>query len=310
MERDGFRANFAVVINKKTSIAMTTNEETIAMGGEKKEVKKSNASREWKNVAIGGVTGIMFGAGTAYAAGKLSDGNETAEEGNNAEPGTSASTHDVTVDSSDVAAVNEGLSFNEAFEQARAAVGPGGVFRWHGSVYGTYTKDEWDAMSPEEQRQFSQNAMSAAGNAGEGSSVHVSTNGGTHVDPHTPEPKPTPHPGPKPTVNDPEPTADVHVVGVHDEQLADGSVVTVGKLEGDGIDSDILVVDVDRDSVFDVAISDVNGNGQIDEGEIADISGAGLRVPNAGMDPNVHTAQNDIAPDMPDYMNDADVQMA
>lgn len=311
MERDGFRANFAVVINKKTSIAMTTNEETIAMGGEKKEVKKSNASREWKNVAIGGVTGIMFGAGTAYAASKLA-GDDDSTEGNHA--GTGAGTHDVTVDSSDVVAVNEGQSFSDAFAQARAEVGPGGVFRWHGGVYGTYTKEEWEAMSPEEQRQFSQNAMSAAENAGEGSSVHVSTNGGTHVDPHTPEPEPTPdptsHPGPKPTVNDPEPTADVHVVGVHDEQLADGSVVTVGKLEGDGIDSDILVVDVDRDSVFDVAISDVNSNSQIDEGEIADISGAGLRVPNVGMDPNVHTAQNDIAPDMPDYMNDADVQMA
>ena len=69
---------------------MTTNEETIAMGGEKKEVKKSNASREWKNVAIGGAAGIMFGAGSAYAAGKLANGDEAAEEGNNVETGTSA----------------------------------------------------------------------------------------------------------------------------------------------------------------------------------------------------------------------------
>ena len=179
-------------------------------------------------------------------------------------------------------------------------------------MYGTYTKEEWDAMSPEEQRQFSHNAMSAAGNAGEGSSAHVSTGSaheghhnitGGNVEPHTPEPAPEP----RPAVNN---TDDVHVVGVHDEELADGSVVTVGKLEGEGIDNDILVVDVDRDSVFDVAISDVNGNNQIDDGEIVDISGAGLRVPNAGMDSNMHTAQNDIAPDMPDYMNDADVQMA
>lgn len=290
---------------------MTTNEETIAMGGEKKEVKTSNASREWKNVAIGSAAGIMFGAGTAYAAGKLADGDETAEEGNNVETETGADVHDVSVNSSDVASVNEGQSFSDAFEQARAEVGPGGVFRWHGGVYGTYTKDEWEAMSPEEQQQFSQNAMRAAGNAGEGSSVHVNTgntnNGaheeqaGTHVETQASEPAPTPT-----ADNNP----DVHVVGVHDEQLADGSVVTVGKLEGEGIDNDILVVDVDRDSVFDVAISDVNGNNQIDDGEIADISGAGLRVPNAGMDANVHTAQNDIAPDMPDYMNDADVQMA
>lgn len=292
---------------------MATNEETIVMGGKEKEVKK-NVSREWKNVAIGGAAGIMFGAGTAYAAGKLADGDETAEEGNNAETGTNAGTHDVSVDSSDVAAVNQGLSFSEAFAQARAEVGPGGVFRWHGGVYCTYTKDEWEAMSPEEQHRFSQNAMSAAGNAGEDGSARVDTGNAhadmadTHGDNHDNGAHGTNADG-NPNVRTAD-NNDVHVVGAHDEQLADGSVVTVGKLEGEGIDNDILVVDVDRDSIFDVAISDINGNGQVDEDEILDISGAGLRVPGAGADTDLHTAQNDIAPDMPDYMNDADVQMA
>lgn len=302
---------------------MTTNEETIAMGGEKKEVKKSNASREWKNVAIGGVTGIMFGAGTAYAAGKLSDGNETAEEGNNAGTGV----HDVAVDASDVATVSEGQSFGEAFAQARAEVGSGGVFRWHGGVYGTYTKDEWDAMSPEEQRQFSQNAMSAAGTVSEGGTGSVDT---AHVEHHT-QGGNVHHAQAENTSNGPvnSPTAqqetgshgntrpisgednDVRVVGVHDEQLDDGTVVTVGTLEGTGADTEIMVVDLDRDSVFDVAVSDLNSNGRLDEGEIADISGAGLRVPDAVADPNQQTAQNeDLAPGMPDYMSDADVQLA
>lgn len=291
---------------------MTTNEETIAIGGEKMEMK-NNISRGWKNMAIGGAAGIMFGAGTAYAAGQLSRGNETAEEGNNA--GTESGAHDVAVEASDVATVNEGQSFGEAFAQARAEVRPGGVFRWHGGVYGTYTKEEWDSMSQEEQRQFSQNAMSAASNADEGNSVHVNAQNitthstheeqagtaGTHSDSPASEATPA-----STANNDP----DVHVVGVHDEQLADGSVVTVGRVEVEGLDNDILVVDVDRDSVFDMAISDINGNGDIDEGEIVDISDAGLRVPNAETTPNLHTAQNDIAPDMPDYMNDADVQMA
>ena len=289
---------------------MATNEETIVMGGKEKEVKK-NVSREWKNVAIGGAAGIMFGAGTAYAADRMFDGGDTPEEdtADTSDAGHAAgSSHDTSVDASDVASVDEGQSFSEAFAQARAEVGPGGVFRWHGGVYCTYTKDEWEAMSPEEQHRFSQNAMRTAGNVDEDGSARVetghitNTNGDNHDD------------GTHGTNNGNVRTADdhndVHVVGAHDEQLADGSVVTVGKLEGEGIDNDILVVDVNRDSVFDVAISDINGNGQVDEDEILDISGAGLRVPGAGADTDLHTAQNDIAPDMPDYMNDADVQMA
>lgn len=296
---------------------MKTSEDTIAMGGEHKNVKQHNAAAEWRHVAIGGVAGIMLGASTAYAAGKLAGTDEAAEE--NGQAGTEAGTHGVAADTSDVAVVNQGQTFGEAFAQARAEVGPGGAFRWHGGVYSTYTKEEWDAMSPEEQRQFSHHAMNVASNAEEGSSVQVTgnanggTDGGYHdmadaqAGPHTTEPTAEPASGQTPTANS---TPDVHVVGVHDEQFEDGSVVTVGKLEGESIDRDILVVDVDRDGVFDMAMSDLNGNGQLDDGEVADISEAGIRVPNAGMDANVQTAENEIAPDMPDYMNDADVQLA
>lgn len=311
---------------------MATNEETIAMGGKAKEVKNGNGSKEWKNVAIGGVTGILFGAGSAYAAGKLAGGEETAGSGETGNGGR----HDVSVEASDVATVDQGQSFSEAFTQARAEVGSGGVFRWHGGVYGTYTKDEWDAMSPEEQQQFSQNAMSAAGNVGEGSTGRVET---AHVrqnesqssegnvqhnanedNAHNETISNNTAGGNSQqqgtgTQGNASATAnednDVRVVGVHESQLNDGTVVTVGTLEGTGSDTEIMVVDVDQDTVFDVAVSDLNSNGQLDEGEVADISGVGLRVPDATADPNLQTAQNDeLAPGMPDYMNDADIPMA
>lgn len=52
------------------------------------------------------------------------------------------------------------MTFAEAFQSARAQVGPGGVFEWHGGVYGTYTADEWNAMSAEDKAAFTQTAMS------------------------------------------------------------------------------------------------------------------------------------------------------
>lgn len=48
------------------------------------------------------------------------------------------------------------LSFSEAFAQARAEVGPGGVFYWHGGLYNTYYVDEWNAMTPAERAEFAQ----------------------------------------------------------------------------------------------------------------------------------------------------------
>jgi len=53
-------------------------------------------------------------------------------------------------------AVNDEMSFRDAFANARADVGPGGVFSWHGNEYSTYTSEEWNAMTVEEQNQFNQ----------------------------------------------------------------------------------------------------------------------------------------------------------
>lgn len=74
--------------------------------------------------------------------------------------------------------------------------------------------------------------------------------------------------------------------------------------------------------VFDVAISNRNDNGQIDDNEVVDISDRQLSVTDfalasamqqEGSDPAQpqmanNTQQDHIAEDMPDYMNDADVQ--
>lgn len=56
--------------------------------------------------------------------------------------------------------VNDSMSFGEAFAAARAEVGPGGVFEWHGQTYNTYNAGEWNAMSDEQKADF--NALASA----------------------------------------------------------------------------------------------------------------------------------------------------
>ncbi|MCY7350496.1 MAG: hypothetical protein LH606_07490, partial [Cytophagaceae bacterium] len=50
--------------------------------------------------------------------------------------------------------VNDGLSFEEAFQVARTQTGPGGVFAWHGQVYNTYQKEEWMGLSLAQRQEF------------------------------------------------------------------------------------------------------------------------------------------------------------
>jgi len=53
-----------------------------------------------------------------------------------------------------VAYVDDSLSFENAFAQARAQVGPGGVFVWHGRAYGTYYANEWNSMTQAERNAY------------------------------------------------------------------------------------------------------------------------------------------------------------
>ncbi len=50
--------------------------------------------------------------------------------------------------------VKDNMSFDEAFATARSEVSAGGVFVWHGKLYGTYYKTEWDKMSAEQKAEY------------------------------------------------------------------------------------------------------------------------------------------------------------
>lgn len=43
--------------------------------------------------------------------------------------------------------VRDTMAFGEAFAHARNEIGAGGIFVWHGKLYGTYTREEWQGLS-------------------------------------------------------------------------------------------------------------------------------------------------------------------
>ena len=94
-------------------------------------------NKTWKPVTIGGFTGILMGAGAMHFAQSIASTTSVNEEEQAA--GTKSL---------------DDLSFREAFETARADMGPGGVFSWHGNLYNTYTAQEWSSMSSAEKKQF------------------------------------------------------------------------------------------------------------------------------------------------------------
>ena len=209
-----------------------------------------------------------------------------------------------------VAQVDDNASFSQAFADARAQVGPGGVFEWHGRVYGTYYKDEWDNMTAEQKHEYqasidykdiiSDESMAQHHND---MAQHNATHHESNVDNtsyHHQETTAKPE-----TVNDSQDVSsedvDVQVLEVGQTDLnSDGIPENAAILEVNG--HEVLIVDIDQDGIADAALCDVDNDGQV---EIADLSGENMAMPEQSAG-DAYMAQADNAPD---YMNDANVGM-
>lgn len=198
--------------------------------------------------------------------------------------------------------VNDDMSFTEAFNTARTEVGPGGAFEWHGNIYHTYNKTEWDNMSDDDKAAFGQHFSwtgSATAQNDEVEVVNVHTAGHTtgHTAGHTAghataqtetvqaqpvaqgpqgdEPNYiTGNQGPQPqpvASNEPHTVSEeseVQILGVsHDDETG----YTFAQLSVDNHDA--IMVDINGDHEFDVLAVDFNDNGKLDDNEYADISG-------------------------------------
>ncbi len=220
-----------------------------------------------------------------------------------------------------VAQVNDDVSFSQAFADARAQVGSGGAFEWHGKVYSTYYEEEWNSMSAEQKAEYQskidyqditgeqpsnagavyQNASSVASvepePAVENTSLHESIAADAEM-----------------VDNSSSSPMDVKVLGVETVQDENGNPITVAELEIDSHQA--FMADIDDDGKMDVMAVDGlqsgNPDGYMTEDDFADIREANIETEDlqqrmyAEQQPETYYAQND---NLPDYMNDADVSM-
>lgn len=209
-----------------------------------------------------------------------------------------------------VAQVDDNASFSQAFADARAQVGPGGVFEWHGRVYGTYYKDEWDNMTAEQKHEYQASIDYKDVISDESMAQHLNDMAQHNATHHDSNVNHTSY-NTQETIAKPETPNDSQDISSED---VDVQVLEVGRtdINGDGIPEnaavlevnghEVLIVDIDQDGIADAALCDVDNDGQV---EIADLSGENMSMPEQSAG-DAYMAQADNAPD---YMNNANVGM-
>ena len=309
---DNERTQYDTNLDERTQIDNNANERTQLDNNERTEHTENKEQRTTAapsqpikkgpkvgRILGGAAAGIALGAAaTVLSSGTPVDG----EEAHGGEEVPTWSDGQVSV----AHGVNDDMSFTEAFNTARTEVGPGGAFEWHGNIYHTYNKDEWDNMSAEDKAAFGQHfswtgSTTAQNDEVEVVNVHTAghTNGHTtgHTTGHTAghataqtetvQAQPVaqgpqgdepnyitgnqgPHPQPVAS-NEPHTVSeesDVQILGVsHDDETG----YTFAQLSVDNHDA--IMVDIDGDHEFDVLAVDFNDNGKLEDNEYANISG-------------------------------------
>ncbi len=264
------------------------------------QTERKDEGQAWKHVTLGGVSGILMGAGLMYA-GQAVASTKNDESAVDALVGETAVEEQQETDTSlHVAQMHNDLSFGEAFAAARAEVGSGGVFIWHGGIYNTYTADEWNAMTPEQKNDFAHqvNPEVRAHEVPTPTDAHpdVSVQPTAEAEAQTVSDTGDVHVVEQQIAQNFDMGEDVHIVGYAN---AEGHLVVGYDTTGDG-QADVAIIDVDNDlrpSDADVIMDR--------EGHMATLG----ELNNEQQDPNqLASMENpDVAPDMPDYMNDANI---
>lgn len=288
------------------------------------EEKKNNGTKgvaKWKEVVVGGVSGIALGAAGTLLASSVSL-DASAETTGSENPAGDAEAANATAQMATT--VTDSMSFSAAFSAARAEVGPGGVFEWHGNLYGTYTADEWNNMDSTARNEYADSIHWNGPSHEYVASTHSHSSHASHSshpshaeDLHqtantTTTGTNTQMPGKEDGGEDP----DVEIIGVEHANI-DGeheSIIGSASINGQAV----YFVDVDgQDDEFELMVSDVNRNNQIEDNEIVDISDQHMSVSHfeqlAQESQSNHTNDNEEHvqyyannEDLPDYVNDAD----
>ena len=184
---------------------------------------------------------------------------------------------DVDMASKDIAVatcVDDDMSFSQAFAAARAEVGSGGVFQWHGNLYNTFTAEEWNQMSAGERANFSSELASTP--IPSTPSHHTSN---SHNAGYTPQ----------------QPQDDSELEVIHSETVTceDGSLMDVAIVNVDG--QEAILVDFNRDGIVDAIAMDLNANGHIDEEELVDVSQENFAMVTTNENPDPEPSGNVVS---------------
>ncbi len=274
--------------------------------------KSSNVGQQkgngnlWKKVTFGSTTGILLGAMGMHAVNHFNESRHEEGMSENAITDTNEKGNVPVYSDAPMAHVDNGMSFDEAFAAARAQVGPGGVFAWHGGIYGTYYETEWDAMSDVQKMDYAQSVHAPVAPE----HVEVSMINEAHpevvveawevnkpdVQPHTDRQS-------SEIANDTYPTEDedVHLVG---QGTVQGHNAIALDMTGND-QADVVIIDVDdSQSLTDPDVVVFREGMATTIGDIAEGNPPVSLVEDeyqAGMgDP-------DAATDMPDYIDDGSV---
>lgn len=309
------QVNAAVETNEA---ACAASQETSAEPLQEEQPQEAAANKEkrgtaWGVAAAGMGTGVLLGSVASFFATKQAMAAPAEEE--TPETPTEEPTHPAWSDGEVAIAttVTDDMSFSQAFAAARAEVGAGGAFEWHGNVYGTYLADEWNSMSPAEQQAYNNHfawsqhhsttttttAQTQHEDRPDIEEIRVDASAETQVaDNHASNETHATNDDDVALVVDDD-TPEVVVLGVAEHEES-GAVIGGMLVDGE----EVFLIDIDNDGTFDVLAVDANHDGTFDADEVTDISDQQITVND------LQTLANDdamlAANDMePDYVNDA-----
>ena len=244
-------------------------EETVNEEQETSQESKQS-SRVKKVAGVAGVAAAGVAAGVVFTSMASGDNPEptthaahTAVPAGNAEQSTQAdaaqATHTaVPAGNVKVAEVSDDMSFDEAFASARKQVGAGGVFEWRGKLYGTYYKNEWDAMSQADKDQYAANVFG------------------------TPQAKVHNEKKDMPEVGSGE-DGKYNIQQVYGATTVtddDGNPMTMVEAKVNGHNA--ILCDINQDDKIDAMVIDANDDGQITEDEIIPVPQGSVLVSELG----------------------------
>lgn len=119
------------------------------------QTEKKQQDNTWKRAGVAAGAGVLIGGVAAAIMSMTPDNTPTpAPDGSGTGDNHSSLSNLVDEHVSMAHNTNDSMSFGEAFAAARAEVGSGGCFEWHGQLYGTYTAEEWNSMSSAQRAEY------------------------------------------------------------------------------------------------------------------------------------------------------------